>query len=898
MAKQLMPPAQIEERPSDVLCSDELISKLSLFAQLKRKPTLDKFPGTLRIRRYKPGEVIVGQGDPGWTAFYILTMEDVLELRRSQLQLAPEGPQRQALGAKLTEFQQKLAQRKTKGSIAADVVATVHLTMARTVPIRKRRHPLLLLHRLFVKEHVQSSAPASIAIDGPTEIDAETMQATLGEGELFGEMSCMSGAPRSATIIARRDCYMLEMLRNILDQMQKDPAYRAYTDEVQKRRIIQLHLRKLSILGDLTDQQFASVQDRLELATYEAGQTIYDEFERSDSLYIIRTGLVKLIKKSSALIHGDHVRDFPGLLAALREGEGQPDTPRGKIWQLLPEAAQSACRNAAGMQVVAEALRQAILQALNGLIKDRQLPDTKEFQKVVSMPAFQECIQGLPEKRKEWSDQDVRRHNRHLLDALYDDIRGYRRRVGPDCVLFYCGHGEFIGETGSSQQVSRDHSCVACGQPQEGGKGKDSGHVELVRIPYATFTDIVKASPTVRQKIERKFAERKKQTQKRLKVPAWDGSHSALISKQFEQLGLIQGQQLMLIDLDRCTRCDECVRACVETHADGNSRLFLDGPRFGKYLVPTSCRSCLDPVCMIGCPVGSIHRGSNGQIVIEDWCIGCGLCADQCPYGSIQMHDIGIIPEDARVWRYLPADVVGTARWTARNFNDTRWERGTGPFLNDWEFRSRLGKYAEKQPRSRTLASIAASLDFRTKRPELVSSRVAQPMCFRYRFELTANLMRPDSQLKLELTSQGSTVSVWINGQEIQAADKPKQGKREYWMPPKTVRPAARVAGAPEPVPAAPPTPPRLYAGRNVLAVRVDPEVPSGQVVLKLRLDAIRKPTVAEEIAEEVTQKLVTNRAVVCDLCSTSLGQVPACVNACPHDAAMRVDARSGFPEQ
>src|SRR5437870_12121119 len=100
MAKQLMPPARLEATSSDIQYTDELLAKLSLFAQLKRKPTLDRFPGTLVIRRYRPGDVVVRQGEPGWTAFYILTFEDVLELRRSQLQIAPEGPQTQLPHAK------------------------------------------------------------------------------------------------------------------------------------------------------------------------------------------------------------------------------------------------------------------------------------------------------------------------------------------------------------------------------------------------------------------------------------------------------------------------------------------------------------------------------------------------------------------------------------------------------------------------------------------------------------------------------------------------------------------------------------------------------------------------------------------------------------------------------
>jgi Fe-S-cluster-containing hydrogenase component 2 len=45
---------------------------------------------------------------------------------------------------------------------------------------------------------------------------------------------------------------------------------------------------------------------------------------------------------------------------------------------------------------------------------------------------------------------------------------------------------------------------------------------------------------------------------------------------------------------------------------------------------------------MVGCPVGSIRRRGSLEVVIEDWCIGCGLCAENCPYGSISMHPVNL----------------------------------------------------------------------------------------------------------------------------------------------------------------------------------------------------------------------------------------------------------------
>ena len=105
---------------------------------------------------------------------------------------------------------------------------------------------------------------------------------------------------------------------------------------------------------------------------------------------------------------------------------------------------------------------------------------------------------------------------------------------------------------------------------------------------------------------------------------------------------LYQGQSLLVLDLTKCTRCDECTRACVAQHGEEShgvplTRLLREGLRFGDNLIATSCRSCKDAYCMIGCPVDAIHRGRHQQIVIEDHCIGCGLCANNCPFGNIWM---------------------------------------------------------------------------------------------------------------------------------------------------------------------------------------------------------------------------------------------------------------------
>lgn len=120
-----------------------------------------------------------------------------------------------------------------------------------------------------------------------------------------------------------------------------------------------------------------------------------------------------------------------------------------------------------------------------------------------------------------------------------------------------------------------------------------------------------------------------------------DNVPSASLMEFMAEHRFFNGTKSMVIDMDRCTRCDDCVRACASTH-DGNPRFLRHGPMIDNLMIANACMHCVDPVCMIGCPTGAIHRTSfGGEVVINPaTCIGCGTCAANCPYDSIRMVEI------------------------------------------------------------------------------------------------------------------------------------------------------------------------------------------------------------------------------------------------------------------
>jgi len=422
-------------------------------------------------RHFKAGEIICREGDYGSTAFYIL-----------------DGTCEVFLASPIAHVSTKAEQGGFFKRLKSSLSGRTHTREAR-------------------------GERAFIPIDALVDLPYDNPIAELVAGDLFGEMTCMSFYPRSATVHAKTDCTMLEMLRNVLDILQRNKTFREKLELNYRKRALEDHLRSISFFASLTPDFINYLRERVELRRYTPGQALCREGELSDSFFLVRIGFVK-----------------------------------------------------------------------------------------------------------------VSQHH-----------------PGGDLVLGYIGRSGVLGEMSLLGDGTYTATCTAL------------DHVEAVRIAAEDFHLMIEQFPEVKRGLLELAQQRMEENRARLAT-----IRSAPIDSFLAQ-GLMDAQSLLVLDLERCTRCDQCVRACADAH-DGVSRLIRDGLRLDKYLVATSCRQCKDPLCMVGCPVGSIRRKNSLEMVIEDWCIGCGLCANNCPYGNINMHPFQVQVEDlSQPWRRVAKVQKATA---------------------------------------------------------------------------------------------------------------------------------------------------------------------------------------------------------------------------------------------
>ncbi len=650
------------------------------------KPGPENFPGSMILRRCTKGRVLCRQGEAGATAFQILTRADALKVLRallgglsaeesafdealketsSVLQTQVEQLQRrrdelrrdnigrrQSLGREIERLAQTLMSSENKPGASPREVVHARLLISSG---KKRKG---LLHRLLDKLRGRGGSgtaelPEYIPNDGPQDLNIKTLSAPMFEGDLFGEMSCMNLAPRSATVIATEGLvddpvYMIEMVRNALDALRGNAEYRKRMDQTYRTRVMETQVRSLPLFRALTDDDYKWLADRVELVEFEAGDVIFDEHDATvDCCYVVRNGVVKVSQNLGCLLGSSDLHDLPVLcreLAACSTGT----VAAVKFWNELSVELRTLIGQLAKLDsAAAEEQKQTLRQALNRWMQASKIqktmgPTTDDLIVNSNLSQYATLFEDFQEKTSEWWELEVRIFNRVLLESFCPN--GIRKRAAvlhSRRTLSYASRGEIIGEIAVLCKEDRSATCLAFTHPSSGQKAATQANlipqrVEAVRISADVLQELRARSKPFTQMVDDIVKSRRQRDQLADKSAA--NVRAGSQTKEFDDLGLAWGQSLMVIDLDRCTRCQECVKACVNAHDDGRTRLYLDGPRFqNKYLIPVTCRKCLDPVCMIGCPVGAINRGSGGEIQIADHCIGCSKCADQCPYGSIQM---------------------------------------------------------------------------------------------------------------------------------------------------------------------------------------------------------------------------------------------------------------------
>ena len=156
-----------------------------------------------------------------------------------------------------------------------------------------------------------------IPIDAPVALPYGKPQATLGAGDIFGEMTCMSYYPRSATVRAAEDCTVLEMLRNVLYIMQRSPSFRRVLETKYRDRAIDNHLQKRPAVSPRcvptrpsSSQLVDHLRQRVSLRRCEPGEIIFRQGAPAvDGFYLVRTGFVKV---SQARPGGEQVLNYVG----------------------------------------------------------------------------------------------------------------------------------------------------------------------------------------------------------------------------------------------------------------------------------------------------------------------------------------------------------------------------------------------------------------------------------------------------------------------------------------------------------------------------------------------------------------------------------------------------------
>jgi len=218
-----------------------------------------------------------------------------------------------------------------------------------------------------------------------------------------------------------------------------------------------------------------------------------------------------------------------------------------------------------------------------------------------------------------------------------------RQRADVNAMVSETRSGELIGQMALMGDPIRRETAVA------------TVVTEVIEIKRAEFAELTQRADARFKPLQTKVS-RHAIENARMQVRPEAGTVMSFLMNQ----GLGEATDVLIINEELCVGCDNCEKACAETH-QGISRLNREaGATFANVHVPIACRHCEQPHCMKDCPPNAIRRSESGEVYINhDTCIGCGNCEANCPYDVIKMtYDA---PPKPALWSWL------------------LWGKGTGP---------------------------------------------------------------------------------------------------------------------------------------------------------------------------------------------------------------------------
>jgi len=100
----------------------------------------------------------------------------------------------------------------------------------------------------------------------------------------------------------------------------------------------------------------------------------------------------------------------------------------------------------------------------------------------------------------------------------------------------------------------------------------------------------------------------------------------------------------MLVRVDRCVDCEQCLQACASTNSVPEygyrtnilERKMADAIGQKREFIPVLCNQCNLPQCTRVCPTKATYKDKQTGIVMMDTtkCIGCLTCQMGCPYNA------------------------------------------------------------------------------------------------------------------------------------------------------------------------------------------------------------------------------------------------------------------------